>query len=87
MVLKTKGRPSTSFVEQEFANKAKKGPVKPIPSAPVRKDQIGHFPEFGKKGRCKMPECKGITKISCIKCKINLCFTAKNNCFLLFHSC
>ena len=46
VVLKTKGRPSTSFVEQEFA---KKGPVKPIPSAPVRKDQIGHFPEFGKK--------------------------------------
>ena len=38
MVLKTKGRPSTSFVEQEFAKKAKKGPVKPIPSAPRRKD-------------------------------------------------
>ena len=36
MVLKTKGRPSTSFVEQKFAKKAKKGPVKPIPSAPVR---------------------------------------------------
>ena len=40
-------------MEQEFAKKAKKGPVKPIPSAPVRKDQIGHFPEFGKKGRCQ----------------------------------
>ena len=53
--------------------KSKKGPVKPIPSAPVRKDQIGHFHEFGKKGRCKMPGCKGITKISCIKCKIVEC--------------
>ena len=53
MVLKTKGRPSTSFVKQEFAKKAKKGPVKPIPSAPRRKDQIGHFPQFGKKGRCQ----------------------------------
>ena len=40
-------------MEQEFAKKAKKGPVKPIPSAPERKDQIGHFPEFGKKGRCQ----------------------------------
>ena len=40
-------------MEQEFAKKAKIGPVKPIPSAPVRKDQIGHFPEFGKKGRCQ----------------------------------
>ena len=77
-----KGKTFHHLCRTRVCKKSEKGPVKPIPSAPMRKDQIGHFPEFGKKGRCKMPGCKGITKISCIKCKINLCFTAKNN--LLF---
>ena len=83
--LKKKGRPSSS-VEQEFEKKARRGPAKPIPGENVRKDQVGHFPKYlEKKGRCKMPQCKGITKVACVKCRVNLCFTTNSNCFLKFH--
>ena len=83
---KRNGRPSCT-VEQDFEAKRKRGPAKPILGESVRKDQVTHFPEFVQnKGRCKMPGCKGITKVFCSKCKLNLCFTPKSNCFLKFHT-
>ena len=82
---KKRGRPSSS-VEEEFQIKTKRGPAKAIASLSVRTDQIDHFPHNEeKKEKCKMPGCKGITKVSCIKCKTNLCFTPSSNCFLKFH--
>ncbi|XP_066941424.1 piggyBac transposable element-derived protein 2-like [Macrobrachium rosenbergii] len=80
-----RGRPSVS-VDDLYRAKAKKGPTVKIPAKPIRTDMIGHFPEFAeKKGRCKYPGCTGICKVFCCKCRVNLCFTPKSNCFRKFH--
>lgn len=80
-----RGRPSAD-VDELYKAKAKRGPTLKIPAKPVRTDMFGHFPEYReKKGRCKNPGCSGICKVFCCKCKVNLCFTPKSNCFMKFH--
>ena len=50
------------------------------PAVDVRFDMLGHFPLFGEKQqRCRL--CKtGYTKVSCIKCQVNL-YLHKNKMF------
>lgn len=53
-----------------------------------RFDKIDHWPKIdGKKSRslCKHPNCSNLTFVVCTKCKVNLCFTTKRNCFLSYH--
>ncbi|XP_059160673.1 piggyBac transposable element-derived protein 3-like [Physella acuta] len=50
---KKRGRLSLQ-VEAELAKKKKRGPTAPVPSLPVRTDNVGHFPlPVADKGRCK----------------------------------
>lgn len=55
------------------------------PSDAIRLDQDGHFPTYTTKNQCK--NCTtGQTKVGCIKCNVNLCFTPDRNCFNSFHT-
>lgn len=53
----------------------------------LRYDNIGHFPSYHtKKNRCRLKQCKnGYTTMTCMKCKVWLCLTAKKNCFFDYH--
>src|SRR6218665_1242803 len=80
-----RGRPSLS-VDDAHRAKAARGPTAPLPITAVRTDSFGHWPMYSeKKGRCKLPGCKGIPKVKCEKCQVYLCFTTTSNCFREFH--
>lgn len=75
-----RGRPSCG----DAPSKKIKHHVQPRPSLEVRYDGVGHWPVFGKKGRCR--HCPtGQTQVQCTKCAMNLCFVPDRNCFLHFH--
>lgn len=80
-----RGRPSSSFVENEIQAKKKRGPAVVPPPKDLRMDGSDHWPQVGISLRCKYPHCKGYSTISCIKCKVNLCLNKNNNCFVHFH--
>lgn len=68
-------------------NKRKKGTIHPIPE--IRFDNVSHFPVMEKKdfpSRCKMPNCKGKSRVVCEKCKVHLCLTSTKKCFKQYHS-
>ena len=74
---------------KRIGGKKKRGPAAPLPAKAIRLDGMHHCPIFmedGKKGPCKNPDCQQITRIYCEKFKLNLCFTAKSNCFRRFHT-
>ena len=83
-----RGRPSLdeSSTEAKLAKKARKGPMLPVPQKAVRTDRVDHEPvKSEKRGRCKMPNCKGSVRVMCLKCNVHLCLTASKNCFQEFH--
>jgi hypothetical protein len=78
-----RGRPSSS-IETAIQLKKKIGSAAPMPEKEVRKDGMGHWPQFSeKRERCKKPGCNGAPKVFCIKCtsNVHLCFTPNSNCF------
>ena len=80
------GRPRISDVEYGHLQKRIRGPAKPLPEKSVRTDNVSHWPGFAeKRGRCKMPNCKGVIQTFCTKCNEYLCFTKAKNCFTDFH--
>lgn len=84
---KKRGRPSSSSVQQEMEQKFKRGKPAVMPTLDTRRDGVAHWPTFQeKRGRCKFPGCGGVPKIFCAKCKVHLCLTATQNCFLKFHN-
>ena len=57
------------------------------PEDPVRLDKVGHFPMVDKDRRiCRMEGCDGRTNVTCIKCKVHLCFNRANNHFYDYHN-
>lgn len=81
-----RGRPSTEL-DVALASKAKKPHVSALPPKEVRRDETGHWPIWNdSRLRCKMPNCKSRSFVSCVKCKITLCLNKDNNCFLKFHT-
>ena len=83
-----RGRPSLEETTTEAAliKKARKGPMVPVPQKAVRTDRVDYEPiKAEKRGRCKMPNCKGSVRVMCSKCKVQLCLTATKNCFQNFH--
>ena len=83
-----RGRPSLeeNSTEAALTKKARKGPMLPVPQKAVRTDRVDHEPiKAEKRGRCKMPNCKGSVRVMCSKCKVHLCLTATKNCFQNFH--
>ena len=84
-----RGRPSMSDVEKQLYAKKGRGPAALVPTKAIRVDGLDHWPVFmenSKKGRCKNPDCEVTTKINSSKCGVNLCLTAKSNCFYFFHN-
>ena len=84
-----RGRPSLSDVEKQLQAKKRQGPAALVPTKAIRLDGLDHWPVFmenGKKERCKNPGCEAITRIKCSKGSVNLCLTAKSNCFHFFHN-
>ena len=84
-----RGRPSLADVEKQLQAKKRCGPAALVPTKAIRLDGLDHWPVFmenGKKGRCKNPGCEATTRIKCSKCGVNLCLTAKSNCFHFFHN-
>lgn len=64
----------------------KRGPKRMLPIPETRFDTFNHWPiPNPNKSRCA--HCKkGQSRITCNKCKINLCLTNAKNCFLIFHT-
>lgn len=50
----------------------------------IQKDQVGHLPRFGDRGKCRLCKIK-TTTVSCVKCNLRLCFVPDRNCFSQFH--
>uniref|UniRef100_H2L551 PiggyBac transposable element-derived protein domain-containing protein n=1 Tax=Oryzias latipes TaxID=8090 RepID=H2L551_ORYLA len=64
-----RGRPS-STIAGEYKEKRRRGPATPIPVADVRLDATANWMVMDeKKGRCKVPGCKGTPKAKCQKCE------------------
>lgn len=83
-IARKRGRPSME-VEAEIQKKKSRSPATVVPSIDVRLDNIGHLPTWLKiRQRCKIPNCKGFTYISCVKCKTALCLHKHKNCFSTF---
>jgi len=80
-------RPSLEDPEQTFPP-LHCPPVKRAvePSSDIMLDRFDHFPIHSEKwGRCRL--CKiGYTQMTCLKCKILLCFTKDKNCYLEYHT-
>ena len=80
-----RGRPSGG-IQESLELKKKRNPAAIIPPLDVRTDKIDHWPEWiENRGRCKFPGCKGLTYVHCNKCRVNLCFNKKSNCFKTYH--
>lgn len=74
------GRPS-----QDMQPIKKKKTAVPVPVQDVRYDNFDHWPEYGKKGRCRF-YTGGFSTVKCSKCDLVLCFVQTRNCFRAFHS-
>lgn len=81
-----RGRPSSSS-QPVLDLKKKKYPFSQIPAKEIRTDNLNHLPIVNEdRQRCKYPECKGKSQISCGKCKVFLCLNKDRNCFSNFHT-
>lgn len=59
-----------------------------LPNNDTRSDHFDHFPEYCQLEnamRCRKKNCKGRTRVRCMKCNIFLCLQ-KQNCFAEFHN-
>ncbi|XP_055926117.1 piggyBac transposable element-derived protein 2-like [Argiope bruennichi] len=78
-----RGRPSSA---EETVGKQSKKACRKEPPKDIRFDRIDHWPEHStNKQRCKMLNCKGFTRVQCMKCSIPLCFYKEKNCFRDYH--
>ena len=76
-------------LEKDLSAKRKRRPAAPMSNKSIRLDSLAHWPSCicdGKHGRCKLPGCNKVTRVTCSKFKVNLCFPAKANCFKYFHT-
>lgn len=81
-----RGRPSTSL-QPVLDLKKRKYPFSQIPAQEIRTDNLNHLPIVNEeRQRCKYPECKGKSQISCRKCRVFLCLNKDRNCFYKFHT-
>lgn len=63
-------------------------PPSKMPCGDKRYDGYEHFPaidDISTPRMCRNENCKGRTKINCIKCKVYLCLSKNKNCFKDFH--
>ena len=85
-VQRKRGRPSTPL-QPALNLKKKKYPFSQIPAQQIRTDNLNHLPVVNEdRQRCKFPDCKGKSHISCGKCQVYLCLNKDRNCFYRFHT-
>ncbi|KAF8778934.1 PiggyBac transposable element-derived protein like [Argiope bruennichi] len=78
-----RGRPSSA---EETVGKQSKKACRKEPPKDIRFDRIDHWPEHStNKQRCKMLNCKGFTRVQCMKCSIPLCFYKREELFRDYH--
>lgn len=81
-----RGRPKSTPETEDVPQRIAATEVRP--SKEIRLDHTDHLPEHdgrSKPTRCKKNKCVGRTMFHCVKCKVHLCITKKNNCFAEFH--
>ena len=79
-----RGRPYSDGQEYTAAKRIRSAEHQPIDD--VRYDGIGHWPKWSSdRQRCKMALCKGISRVTCLKCHVHLCCNPKKNCFHEYH--
>jgi hypothetical protein len=70
--VKMSGRPSSSSLGNETELKEKRPNSAPLPVQDVRRNKIGNWPVVAEqRARCKKPNCGGVAKIMCMKCKVH----------------
>lgn len=80
-----RGRPSLEIEDESKRRKLNRG--LPLPEKDLRYDHIDHLPNASQERHlCKMTGCKSKITTYCIKCKVYLCISNKNSCFLQFHT-
>ena len=87
-VQRKRGRSSDTSLQRKFEQKKRAGnAAKPLVSADIRKDGVGHWPSFHEtRGTCKYPGCNLKKHMFCMKCEVHLCCDRENNCFYDFHN-
>lgn len=84
--VKRRGRPPKDQTPQTIPIKNTKTY---FPVDEVRFDGVGHPCQklsYSERKTCKYPNCKSRTQAYCPKCKLHLCSSSKNNCFIKFHT-
>lgn len=57
------------------------------PFSDVRLDKVGHFPQWNRsRQRCRRGGCAQLSRVSCRKCAVSLCFSSRNDCFFNYHN-
>ena len=83
---KKRGRPSNPL-QPQLDSKKRKYPFSQIPAQEIRTDNLNHLPVVNEeRQRCKYPECKEKSYISCDKWSVVLCLNKDRNCFYNFHT-
>ena len=77
------GRPASDSFSPLGNNRQRHVELRPV--ADVRYDNLGHFPQWVSRGRCKAA-CPGFTYVSCVKCDVHLCLNKDRNCFRDYHT-
>ena len=78
------GRHPSSHVDMQIEAKRHRSPTAAVPPT-IRLDQKGHWPNYDKPARYKLPGCTGFTNVTLQKCMTALCFTSEKTCYQKFH--
>ena len=81
------GRSSKRKSVEESVQKRLEGkkPAIPLPGESVHYDCLGHWPiPSSDKKRCRL--CQEYSRMTCEKCKVNMCLIQNRNCFHDFHT-
>ncbi|XP_049308076.1 piggyBac transposable element-derived protein 3-like [Bactrocera dorsalis] len=85
--IRKRGRPM-SIINSDVRPSSKVRRYETRPQKEVSEDRVDHFPAHDGKTsqtRCKNIGCRRRTYFICTKCKIHLCVSNENNCFLNYH--
>ena len=88
LVVSTPDNRGTSDDTSSEDENAQSPKVTPLPSPSARYSAADHMPvlcEQKNASRCRMPGCKGKSRIKCEKCRVFLCLQGQRNCFKTFH--
>jgi hypothetical protein len=81
---RTPGRPSLS---SQLQAKRQRRRLQQCPTTDSRLDNISHWPQYTSfRMHCRVPSCKGQSRVRCTKCGVYLCLSNERNCFITYHT-